>query len=74
MSTRGIKFAQCHNVKYCSRKTNDRIKFLVLTNVCNKSKARVLFGNLLFSSFHLPWALERCSGPGPALHIIGQNN
>ena len=64
VSTRGIKFVHCHNVKYCSRKTNDRVKIPVVTNVCNKSKARVLFGNLLFFSFHLPWALSRCSRPG----------
>lgn len=63
VSTRGIKFVHCHNVKYCSRKTNDRVKISVVTNVCNKSKARVLFGNLLFFSFHLPWALGRCSRP-----------
>ena len=37
----GIKFVHCHNVKYCSRKTNDCIKIRVVTNVCNKTEERV---------------------------------
>ena len=65
MSTRGIKFVHCHNVKYCSRKQMIVLRFQFWQMYATRARReKVLFTNLLFFSFHLPWALSRCSRPG----------